>query len=446
MTTPILSFLEKYKESGALRLHMPGHKGINSLGMESLDITEIKGADSLFDADGIIKESEENAGRLFSSHCFYSAEGSSLSIRAMLYMTALYAKEKGKRPLIMAARNVHRSFVSAAALVDFDIKWLYPEEESTYLSCKITPAGLERAIKEQTELPTALYITSPDYLGNVADVKGLSTICRKYGILLLVDNAHGAYLKFLTPSRHPIDLGADMCCDSAHKTLHALTGSAYLHVSYTAPTFFKEHAKEAMALFASTSPSYLILASLDALNKTLANGFSEKLREFAKEAEELKANLTLHGYELVGDEPMKLTVDAKKYGYTGTALSDILVKRGIVSEFSDPDFLCLMLSSELGEAMLTRLYEALISIPKKEEIKRIFPEFSTPVQRLTPREAVFSQLETVAAEDSFGRVLALSNLSCPPAVPIAVSGELIDKRAIELFKYYGIKKCSVVKE
>ena len=202
---------------------MPGHKGNGEI--ERYDLTEISGADSLYEASGIIAESEKNAGEIFGAKTFYSTEGSSLSIKAMLHLVCLYAREKGEKPLILAARNVHKSFVSAAVLLDFKIDWLYGER-SSYLECKISPRELESYFNGAERLPTAFYITSPDYLGNVQDVKGLSEVCHRYGVLLLVDNAHGAYLKFLSPSRHPIDLGADIVCDSAHKTLPALTGAA----------------------------------------------------------------------------------------------------------------------------------------------------------------------------------------------------------------------------
>ena len=115
METPICNFVRKYAESEAIRLHMPGHKGKNILGLEALDITEIDGADSLYEANGIIRQSEENAGRLFGCPTFYSTEGSSQCIRAMLYLAMLHAKEQGKRPVIAAGRNAHKTFLTGAA-------------------------------------------------------------------------------------------------------------------------------------------------------------------------------------------------------------------------------------------------------------------------------------------------------------------------------------------
>ena len=259
MNTPICDFVRRYAESSMVRMHMPGHKGTGPLGCEALDITEIHGADSLYEAEGIIAESEKNASRLFGCPTFYSTEGSSQCIRAMLYLVTLYARQQGiSRPLIAAGRNVHKTFLSAAALLDLDVQWLYPDADNSYLSCDITEETLESFLSCSDRLPAAIYVTSPDYLGNMLDLSKLSNLCHRHGVLLLVDNAHGAYLKFLPGSQHPMDQGVDLCCDSAHKTLPVLTGGAYLHIAVNAPGLFAEQAKSALALFGSTSPSYLI--------------------------------------------------------------------------------------------------------------------------------------------------------------------------------------------
>ena len=347
MNTPICDFVAQYAASQPLRLHMPGHKGKAVLGVERADITEIPGADVLYHPMGIILESEQNAAALFGTRrTVYSTEGSSLPIRAMLYLTALYAAGRGKHPMIAAGRNAHKVFITAAALLDVDVDWLYPENGGNLLSCEITPEGLEGYLKNARELPTAVYITSPDYLGNMADIAGLSRVCRKYGCLLLVDNAHGAYLNFLPESRHPMALGADLCCDSAHKTLPVLTGGAYLHISWSAPELFSQAADQAMALFASTSPSYLILQSLDKANEILPFQWRDSLSRAAGEWAAAKQQLFDAGYMLAGQELLKLTLRAKPYGYTGGELAGLLETKNIFCEFSDPDYLVLMLPVE----------------------------------------------------------------------------------------------------
>ena len=421
---------------------MPGHKGIGEI--EKYDLTEIRGADSLYEANGIIKESEENASRLFGCYTLYSTEGSSLAIRAMLHL-ALLMRSDDKNPLILAGRNAHKVFISAAALCNFDIEWLCGKETS-YISCKIDAKSVADKLDSMERPPVAVYLTSPDYLGNTVDIKAISDVCHSRGVLLLVDNAHGAYLAFTEPSLHPIALGADMCADSAHKTLPCLTGAAYLHLSDTVPDSIKSRAKSALELFGSTSPSYLILSSLDRVNAYLADGYKEKLAEFTEKLNQLKSNLVLVGYELLGDEPMKLTVSAKSYGYTGHELADILIKNNIVPEFYDEDYLVLMPTPEITEINLAKLEVVLISLRKKERIQIAPPAMHLPVRRLSPREAIFADSETVSIDDALGRVLANITVGCPPAVPIVVSGEKIDENAIQAFKYYGIGNCSVIKE
>ena len=440
MNTPIYDFVRKYANSKSIRAHMPGHKGVARLGVEELDITEISGADSLYDADGIIKESEKNASALFGADTFYSTEGSSLSIRAMLAIIARYSASCGKKAKILAARNVHKSFVYGAALLGIDVEWIYGD---SYLSFSLDYDEIERMVAKSQ--PCAVYITSPDYLGRIADVKRIAEICHKYGALLAVDNAHGAYLKFLAPSRHPVDLGADLVCDSAHKTLPVLTGGGYLHISKRAPKELLSYVRTSMELFGSTSPSYLILQSLDLCNRELSCGYAEKISRYAEKIEKYIEKLNTGGYSLVSDEPLKITVEAKKYGYYGYELGKILEKCGIYPEFCDPDYLVLMLTPDNDED-IARITDVLLSVPKKPEIKEEPPRPSVLDVALSAKEAVLSPSEAIPVSNSVGRTLAFASVGCPPAVPLAVLGERIDEKTRDAFLHYGIDKITVIKE
>ena len=442
MQTPIADFVAQYAAASPIRLHMPGHKG---LGDAALDITEVTGADSLYEASGIIKESEDNATALFGAPTFYSTEGSSLCIRAMLYLVALHARSRGHRPRILAGRNVHKSFVSAVALLDIAVSWLYPRAEEAYLSWTVTPSEL-RARFLAEGAPDALYLTTPDYLGHRLPLREIAAVCHAAGVLLLVDNAHGAYLRFLPTSRHPIDEGADLCCDSAHKTLPALTGAAYLHIAPHAPAEMTAGARTALSLFGSTSPSYLILASLDRLNRYLADGYREALAAFVPRMAALKARLTRHGYCLLGDEPLKLTIAPRAYGYTGEELSEILSLRGIVCELADPDHLVCMMTPDVTEAELSLLLSILLSLPRRPSLAPLGVPFAPPAVRMSPREAILQPSELLPSDACLGRVLAAVTVACPPAVPLLVSGEVVDERALSLFSYYGIRSLRVVRE
>ena len=439
MNTPIVDFVRRYRDDHKMRLHMPGHKGQGPLGVEELDITEISGADSLYEAAGIIRESEENASALFGCPTFYSTEGSSQCIRAMLYLAMIHAKTQGKKPVIAAGRNAHKVFLSAVALLDLDVNWLVPDQQASYLSCPIGPEYLDTHLTQKPA--TAVYITSPDYLGNVADIAALSAVCRRHGALLLVDNAHGAYLRFMNPSRHPMDLGADLCCDSAHKTLPVLTGGAYLHVASPA---LASQAKHALGIFGSTSPSYLILQSLDGVNPRLAGDYPLELACLCRRMDALKAQLRDRGYDLLGQEPLKLTIRPKSMGYTGIELGKYLEEADMVCEFSDPDHLVLMMTPEITKAQLDRLAQILTELVPRTPVFTAAPPFHQPQRVLSIREALLSPGILLPVEECVGRTLQAATVGCPPAVPIVVSGERIDQDALAVFAYYGIDSCAVI--
>jgi len=493
MNTPIYNYVKEYSERGTSRLHMPGHKGIVRLGPEPMDITEIGGADELYFPEGIILESEENAAALFGSGITaYSVEGSSHGIRSMIILarakagrpadagcgnsaspvdpSSVFSASPFARPYILAARNAHKAFLYACAVTDTDVRWLYPEEdaENSVSACRISAETLERTLSEAAaaqDLPFAVFITSPDYLGHLADVRRFSEICHAYGVLLLVDNAHGAYLHFLETPLHPMDLGADMCSDSAHKTLPVLTGGAYLHVRSGYAT--RGEVKAAMEVTGTTSPSYLIMASLDLCNRYLADEFRESLKKTVTRVAALKNALKALDVPYTDSEPLKLVVNAGKLGMSGSGLGELLEAYQVIPEFCDAEFLVLMFTPDNTEEDFAQIEEALKAAKMtiqagcvSEADSEALPDGKTfgitsgaaPSLRLRPlekvlsiREAVFSLHETVPVENAIGRVLGAPAVSCPPAVPIAVSGERITEELIPVFEAYGIRTISIVK-
>lgn len=442
MKTPVCDFVAAYEQSGAARLHMPGHKGKGPLGCEGRDITEIAGADSLYEAGGVIAQSEQNAAALFGAKAtFYSAGGSSQCIGAMLCL----ALQKSKSRVVLAARNAHKSFLHAAALLDADVRWLWPRPYSL-LACPVTPELLENALAALPEAPAAVYITSPDYLGNVQPVAALAKVCHAHGAPLLVDNAHGAYLHFLPAPAHPLDEGADLCCDSAHKTLPVLTGGAYLHLGHGLLKAEEGEVRAALSLFGSTSPSYLILQSLDACNRYLADEARPKLAACVRAVEALKADLAAQGWAVAESEPLKVTLHASKRGWRGNALADFLRQNGVECEYADPDDLVLMVSPQNSPEDLEKVRAALAAAGQGSEAPQTPPQMARPRQAMGIRAALLAPAEEVPVAEAAGRVCAAPTVGCPPAVPVVVSGEEISPDAAAVFRYYGIETVRAVRE
>jgi len=444
MNTPIADFVRGYEKKNMARLHMPGHKGKNFLGCEVFDITEVEGADSLYEAGGIIAESEANARTLFGAgKTLYSTEGSSQCIRAMLYLALVNGQYSG-RPKIIATRNAHKAFVYAAALLDIDVIWLYPEGNiDSICSCKVSLDAVEKVFQQLDEPPIAVYVTSPDYLGVQLDIEKIAEVCHENDTMLLVDNAHGAYLKFLKDRSHPIDLGADICSDSAHKTLPVLTGGAYLHIGKNVCEEVLESAQNAMALFGSTSPSYLTLSSLDLCNKYLADGYEGKLHETIKKVVKLGERLRNSGWKVVETEPLKLTVQVPN-GITGRALAKQLREHQIEIEYADPEYVVCMFTPEIEGNVYEKIVKAL-GENKYLYVDKIALSMVKCERRMSIREAVFAKHETVSVTEALGRICGTPTVSCPPAIPIVVSGEEINEAAVVLFKHYGIETIDVVK-
>ena len=298
------------------------------------------------------------------------------------------------------------------------------------------------------------------------DIAALSKVCDAHGAPLLVDNAHGAYLNFLVGgSKHPMALGAAMCCDSGHKTLPVLTGGAYLHLGLKAPVQDETAVRNALALFGSTSPSYLILQSLDRCNRYLSEGYPlrlysccgqlTRLRRVLNEAAAAAGSKLSLAVDDPAREPLKLTLDAAALGLTGTALAEALRKYAIECEYADPRYVVLMFTPENPAQDYDRLEEAIAAVcaalpgvpecpePEGDSFTVLAAE-AGPV--CSVRAAVFAPQQTIPAAEALGRVCAMPTVSCPPAIPIVVSGERVGPAAIELFARYHVETVAVIRE
>lgn len=426
---PLNDAVKAYAEKGFSRLHMPGHKGAAAFPEHyKFDITEVGGADSLYEAAGAIAETEAAFSEIYGSGAtLLSAGGSTLCIQTML-ATALTEGDT-----LIIARNCHSSAVNSAALLGLNLVWVNPNRLFE----------LEQAFADYPEAK-AVYVTSPDYFGVMADIAACSKICREHGALLLVDNAHGAHLKFFPTKLHPLDLGADFCAESLHKTLPVLTGGALLHLKDGA--LYKK-AKRKMRLFGSTSPSYLIMLSADFCLDYLKN---DARTDFANLLGKV-ANLRYKAFErglapkTRSVEPARLTLSVTASGLSAEEFGARLREHKIEPEYVNSEWAVLMFSPFNSAEDFARAEEFIGSIEGNgfaappEILKKI------PERALGVREAVFSESELLPIGEAAGKIASELCLPCPPCIALACPGEIIDESIIALFKKYGIGQISVVK-
>lgn len=426
MNTPICDFLEKYTAENKLRLHMPGHKGAEF----PHDITEIDGADSLFESDetgGIIAQSEMIAGKIFGAEkTLYSCGGSTLAIQTGLAML----KARGVKT-IAASRYSHRSLVSTAALLGLNIKWLYPKE---YLSADVTYDA------EALRGADALFVTNIDYYG------GTWRFVRP-NIPVLIDNAHGAYLKFVdkrefgTEYLHPLELGFPlMSAESAHKTLPVLTGGAYLH--FSAGTDFSR-AKEMMAMFGSSSPSYMVLESLDRMNDYIASDI-RGVNRACESVKALKDRLITAGIPLLKSDPLRITIDARAWGCSGYDYAASMRASGVECEMADENRVVLLFSSTTTQEDCERAELGILFVPQGKPLPKVVYPVIKATADIPVGEALFKQQKMVAIENAGGEVCAGLRAPCPPGVPLVMPGEIIDHNIVDALKLYGVKRIAVI--
>ncbi len=435
--------LVEYNRKGMSSFHTPGHKGVRLFDEDvwGLDLTEIPGADSLYEARGVLLESEKRAAGLFGSvRTLISAGGNTLCIQAMLRLAALDGR------LILSGRNVHRSAVSAMALLDIQPCWVDMARDAGYgMPGRVKSEDILDKLDSMGEV-CAVYITSPDYYGVLSDIKSIARECRDRGSHLIVDNAHGTHLKFLKNSLHPLDLGATMSADSAHKTLPVMTGGAWLHIS---DCELSQRAKESMAVFGSTSPSYPVMCSLDmCLEYLKARGYQD-FEILNKKVNSIKSIAIDKGIFLPSGtcDPTRITLMASSIGYSGYEFADYMRKNKIEPEFSDENYVVFIPSPFNSEEDWARLENALCKIPIKEKRKICEGDnyIELPEVNMTLREAMFSAHTLVDVEKSLGRVAGEIVCPCPPGVPVVMPGEVIGEREKKALEAYGVSRVHVVR-
>lgn len=443
--TPLYTALQNYLKKDRISFHTPGHQGrFLPRNLYDMDLTELPDTDSLFEASGPIAEAEKQARELFHSRAtFFSAGGCTLCIQAMF---RLAAPQGGK---VISSRVIHRSAVNTMALLGIEPVWVLPRPDAgPCLAGRLHPEDVQRALQENRDA-RAVYVTSPDYYGVLSDISGIARVCHEYGVPLLVDNAHGTHLALL--GRHPLALGADMTACSAHKTLPVLTGGAFLNIGETplAKKFqFTERAKEAMALFGSTSPAYPVMVSLDLAREWEMKNGQREWRRLAQRVEKMKDTAKKKGLLVPEGEtdPTRLAVGTLPLGMTGQEAAKYFRNQGIEPEHEDGAYVVCITNPFHTQEELDRLEKAIQTLPGKPCPIAGNPAIPPlPPMKKSPREAVLAFQERVPLVEAVGRIAGEAACPCPPGVPIVMPGEEITKECMEFLSRYSLDEISVLK-
>lgn len=424
-------------QRGRSRFHTPGHAGREGVlpfpGAATFDLTEIPGLDALYEASGPILEAEKRAAQFFhAARTCLSAGGCTLCIQAMLSLAA----QPGQK--VILSRNAHRAAVYAAALLDLEPIWLWPVQG------RCEPEEAARLIAQNPDV-AAVYITSPDYCGRLSDIPGLAAVCRNKNIPLLVDNAHGSHLGMVPGCSHPLAQGAAMTACSAHKTLPVLTGGAWLNI---ADAQYAERAKDRMALFGSTSPSYLILVSLDLARCYCEQEGPAAFARLAERVARIKKLAQELGFSIPQGpvDPVRITLETHTVGRSAQEAAAFLREEGVEPEWADHYRVVLLPSPFHQESDFIRVEQALRKMPKGRPavLEEVIPP--PPARVCSVREALLMRTqETVSVLKAQGRVAGQPVCPCPPGIPVVMPGEVISREAVECLSNSGISWVSVLR-
>ena len=452
-TPPMFDALLEYNNNDTIPFHVPGHKrgqgmvkkfkdfvGTNVL---SIDVTVFHQVDSLHKPTGVIKEAQELAADAYNAdYTFFSIHGTSGAIQAMI-MSVVTQGDK-----IIIPRNVHKSVTAGIILSGANPVYMHPEIDARVgLALNVTPETVRKTLEQNSDAKAVL-IVNPTYYGVSTDIVEIAKIVHEYNIPLIVDEAHGPHLHF--NSRLPIsamDAGADICAQSTHKIVGSMTQSSLLHMRKGFVDV--NRVKTVMSLLQTTSPSYVLLASLDCARMQMATEGKKliddaiELAGYAREKINKIKGLYCFGEEVLekkgayGFDPTKITITSKDIGLSGHELEDILTEKYFIQpELSDLyNILCVFSFGDTKEKV-DKLINALEEISTEQSCKEIVKSEvlgipNIPESVLTPRDAFNSMTIPIPLEDSVGRISAEFLMAYPPGIPILCPGEIITQEIVD---------------
>ncbi|MBE7707019.1 MAG: aminotransferase class I/II-fold pyridoxal phosphate-dependent enzyme [Cyanobacteria bacterium SIG30] len=441
---PVVEALKKYKKNPCTGFHIPGHNRGNCIGADFKDLmgSEVFAVDSTDEFDnlgtllpqsGAIEEAQKLAAEAFNSkRTFFITCGSTIGNISL----ALGATKPNDE--IVIGRNCHRSVLTGALISGANPTWLIPKKlEDWEIFGNIDPKDLENTLKNNKDIKL-VWVTNPTYEGVVSDIKEIARICKKYNVILAVDEAHGSLWNFSDKlPTSALEQGADLVVHSLHKTGGAMVQSSLLHISKTS-SIDPDKIEAALKLVHTTSPSMILTASLDSARATLCskkgqnavNSAIENAKFFRNELKKIENVSVL-------DEKFGVKVDVTKIflkikGLSGKKLESILEKLYRIEIESAYDEGILILSN-IGSTRseFEYLLSAIKNIAQKhykdeERTTKLMPLLD-PKILMSPRDAYFSPKEYVSKEDAVNRICTEVIVFCPPGISILLPGELITK-------------------
>lgn len=423
--------LQKHVTSGFYPFHVPGHKsgrGLPASYLQSLiqyDLTELPGLDNLYSPSGPIAQAQELTAQLFGARStLFTTNGST----AGLIAAVLACCPSGGT--VILPRNAHISLLHACVLGDLSPVFLDVEiDPYTEIPLGLTPEQVRIAL-ERNEA-AAVVAVYPTYHGVCGDIRGIGEVCRQAGVRLIVDEAHGTHL-FLNPNAPISSLSteASIVVQSAHKTGFALTGAAWIHIKDQS---LVQSVKDSLRLVQSTSPSYLLLSSLDITRAILEEQGPQLMRTALAAAQELASILPIYEPpKPFYSDPLRLVINARQLGMSGQYLAAGLLTHGVAVEMFDLYSVMLVLSLADNEESVARLTTAFQQVEHQFTGQPLAPAYpSLGQQVLTPRQAHFSPKKLCKLEKSEGLVAAEAVTTYPPGIPVLWPGQVITSEVLE---------------
>lgn len=448
--TPIIDALRLYQKKGITSFDVPGHKrGRRVCDLQKLigkrtflmDVNAPVGLDSYSKPHGVIKESMELAAEAYhADNAFFLVNGSSSGVHIMI-MTVCYDGDK-----ILLPRNTHKSVTNALIMSGAVPVYIGPEiNEEFGIACGVSEAATIRAIDENPDAKV-LFLVYPTYYGACSNIKAVIDYAHSKGVIVLVDQAHGAHFSFSSAlPKSAAELGADLVVTSTHKTGGSLTQSAMLLHN---EGFVKYHSiKKRVLMFHTTSPSYILMASLESSRKLLATEGEEIFSELAWECKKAKKELSkIPGLVVLNPnsnssathkyDPTKIVIKVTGLGLDGFDVYDIMFEKyGIQMELAEPTLVLAVIAIGDSKETIHKLVDAFKDLSdtyygKYEPLVVPQERIRIPPSIMSPRQAFYSEKKAVNIEDAIGEVAAEAVMIYPPGIPLCVPGERITSETI----------------